>query len=424
MTTTPEANRISLHPKYSNLFRDLPEVRYFIITGGRGSAKSFDVSTWACDDLTKDEPRKTLFTRYTMTAANISIIPEFSEKIDLLGMHDSFDVQLKDIINTDTENAILFRGIKTSSGNQTANLKSIQGITTWILDEAEELEDEDTFDKIDLSIRDKKTQNRVIIVLNPCHTKHWINKRFFDEPEVPHGFNGIVGDTCYIHTSYLDNWHNLSESFLKIAARTKRTNEKKYNHLFLGDWVDDIDGALWKQSTMIDPYRVTRAPDLKRIVIGVDPSVSSTGDQDECGIGAAGIGFDGEYYVLEDATALLSPAEWGKTSVGLYKNHQADRIVAEVNQGGDLVEMNIHNVDSSVPVKKVRATRGKLIRAEPISALYEEGKVHHVGCFPELEDEMTTYTGDGDSPNRLDWLVWALTELSQNEPDEAFLMTI
>jgi PBSX family phage terminase large subunit len=359
-----------------------------------------------------------------MTAAHISIIPEFSEKIELLDMSEQFDVQLKDIFNVETDNSILFRGIKTSSGNQTANLKSIQGITTWILDEAEELEDEDTFDKIDLSIRDKNSQNRVIIVLNPCHKKHWIWKRFFDEPAVAHDFNGIKGDVCYIHTSYLDNIDNLSDSFIAIAEKAKARNENKYRHLFLGEWMDDVDGALWKQSTMIDPYRVSRAPDLKRIVIGVDPSVTSTGTQDECGIGAAGIGFDGEYYVLEDATDLLTPSEWGKTSVGLYKKHEADRIVAEVNQGGDLVEMNIHNVDKAVPVKKVRATRGKLMRAEPISALYEDGKVHHVGSFNELETEMTTYIGDGDSPNRLDWLVWALTELSQNEVDEAFLFSV
>lgn len=409
------SNDIHIHRKYGPLFDPSNKCRYFIISGGRGSGKSFGVSTWACNDATAGDPRKTLFTRYTMTAAHISIIPEFAQKIELMGMEKCFDVQAKDIINLQTGNSILFRGIKTSSGNQTANLKSIQGVTTWILDEAEELVDESIFDKIDLSIREKNSQNRVVIVLNPCHKNHWIYKRFFDEPGVAFNFNGAKGDVCYIHTSYLDNAENLSASFMQQAERVKLRSAAKYNHLFLGEWVDETEGALWKQSTMIDPFRVFKAPDLRRIVIGVDPSVTSTGEQDECGIGAAGVGFDGEYYIIEDASGLFSPAEWGRVAVGAYKRHHADRVIAEVNQGGDLVEMNIHNVDKSVPVKKVRATRGKMMRAEPISALYEDGKVHHIGYFRELESEMTTYTGSGESPNRLDWLVWALTELSQND---------
>lgn len=411
--------QIRVHPKYKPLFDPSVRCRYFILTGGRGSGKSFGVSVSECNHTTSNEPHKTLFTRYTMVAAHISIIPEFSEKIDLLGMHDVFDVQLKDIINKQTGNSIIFRGIKTSSGNQTANLKSIQGITTWILDEAEELQDEGMFDTIDLSIREKGVQNRVIIVLNPTHKKHWIYKRFFEESNVPHDYNGIVGDVCYINTSYLDNIDNLSDSFINQAERIKRINPSKYRHLFLGEWADETEGALWRQSTMIDPFIVRRAPNMKRIIVGVDPSVTSSGNQDECGIVVVGKGFDGHYYVLSDKSGLYSPSEWGRVSVAEYKNHKADRIAAEVNQGGDLVEMNIRNVDKSAAVKKVRATRGKLLRAEPIAGLYEEGLVHHVGHFDELEAEMTTFTGDGDSPNRLDALVWALTELSQNEPGNA-----
>lgn len=386
--------QIHINEKYAPLFDPDIDCRYFILTGGRGSGKSFAVSTSECNNTTSSAPYKTLFTRYTMTAAHISIIPEFSEKIGLLGMENSFDVQLKDIVNTETGNSILFRGIKTSSGNQTANLKSIQGITTWIIDEAEELVDESIFDTIDLSIRAKGVQNRVIILLNPTHKHHWIYKRFFEDPGVKHGFNGVKDDVCYIHTSYLDNIENLSQSFIDRANKVKAQNPAKYRYVFLGEWISETDGALWKQSTMIDPFRVSRYPELRRIVVGVDPSVTSTGNQDECGIGVAGIGYDGEFYVLKDSSGMFSPSEWGRISVAEYKNHKADRIVAEVNQGGDLVEMNIHNVDSSIPVKKVRATRGKLTRAEPISALYEDGKVHHVGVFDELEIEMTTYTGE------------------------------
>jgi len=186
--------------------------------------------------------------------------------------------------------------------------------------------------------------------------------------DVEYDFNGIKGDVCYIHSSYLDNLENLSDSFIAQAERVKKLNPAKYRHLFLGEWVDETEGALWKQSTMIDPFIVHKHPEMKRIVVGVDPSVSSTGDQDECGVVVAGLGIDGDYYVLADESGVYSPLEWGRVTAGQYKKYQADRVIAEINQGGDLVEMNIKNVDNSVMVKKVRATRGKLVRAEPVAA--------------------------------------------------------
>ena len=407
-------NEINLAKKYQPLFQD-ENWTYAIITGGRASAKSFSVSTFATLLLTSDKKHRVLFTRYTMVAADMSIIPEYREKIELLGLEKDFDITKRDIFHRGTGSDIIFRGIQTSSGNQTAKLKSIPGLTTWILDEAEELVDETIFDTIDYSIRQAGVQNRIIIVMNPALKEHFIYKRFFEEPNVDHDFNGILGNTLYIHTTYLDNLKNLSPKFIANANDLKVRSPLKYNHIFLGEWANECEGALWKMKTMIAPFRVLKAPaELRRVVVGVDPSVTSTGNQDECGIIVAGESFDGHYYILADSSGQMSTGSWARVTVAEYKNFECDNIIAEVNQGGDLVKMNIKNIDASVPVKMVRATRGKLTRAEPIATLYEEGLVHHVGGFSKLETEMTTFTGHGDSPNRLDALVWVLTELSQN----------
>lgn len=187
-----------------------------------------------------------LFTRYTMTSAHLSIIPEFLEKIGLLGYDNTFSVNKSEVINTSNNSEILFRGIKTSAGNQTGNLKSLMGINTFILDEAEELVDETIFDTIDLSIREKTTQNRVVLILNPTTKEHWIYKRFFEAKGIEAGFNGIKDNICYIHTNYLDNKDNLSQSFLERVEDIKHNNFKKYKHSILGAWLDKAEGVVFE----------------------------------------------------------------------------------------------------------------------------------------------------------------------------------
>ena len=424
---------LQINPKYEPLWSG--KYRYAVISGGRGSSKSFSTQVFL-SQLTYEAGHKILSTRYTMTSAKKSVIPEFRHKLSILPSpyttataDDDFEQAENTFVNLHSKSELMFTGIKTSSGIQTANLKSIEGVTTWAMEEAEELVDDGTeteactFDKIDDSIRTKDSALRTILVWNPSHEDSFVYQRFFKERGVDITFNGIKDDVLYIYTTYLDNINNLNESFIAKAARVKEKNPDRYDHIYMGLPIKENANALWKKSTMISPYRVSKAPDLKRIVVGVDPAVTSSGNQDETGIIVAGKGFNGEYYVLRDLSSLYTTSEWGRAVVGAYKDSDADRIVAEVNQGGDLVEMNITNCDKSLKskVKKVRATRGKLIRAEPISALYEDGQVHHVGSFSEMEDELCSYTGDGDSPNRLDGLVWALTELSQGETAEPFI---
>lgn len=180
-----------------------------------------------------------------MTSAHLSIIPEFLEKIGLLGYDDVFSINKSEVVNTKNKSDILFRGIKTSAGNQTASLKSLTGVSNWILDEAEELIDEDIFDTIDLSIREKNIQNRVVLILNPVTKEHWIYKRFFEDKGVEAGFNGVRDNVCYIHSTYLDNKENLSQSFLERIKTIKHRNFKKYQHKILGGWLDRADGVVF-----------------------------------------------------------------------------------------------------------------------------------------------------------------------------------
>lgn len=237
---------IKKHPKKWNSLGI--KTRFFVVTGGRGSGKSFEIARFI-NLLSFESGHRILFTRQTMISAHLSIIPEFQEKIDLMELNDHFTITKNEITNIQSGSEIIFRGIKTSSGDQTANLKSLQGVTTWILDEAEELTDETTFDKINLSIRQKGKQNRVILILNPSTKEHWIYKRFFEAEGVTEGFNGVKGSTTYIHTTYLDNKENLSESFITQVEQMKQNNPNKFKHVILGGWLDKAEGVVfdnWK----------------------------------------------------------------------------------------------------------------------------------------------------------------------------------
>jgi PBSX family phage terminase large subunit len=240
---------VQLNPKYKPLYTT--KKRYILVTGGRGSAKSFNVSSFICL-LTYEEWQKILYTRYTMTSAEISIIPEFKEKIDLMEVSDSFHSNKADVTNLISGNDILFRGIKTSSGIQTANLKSINGVSCFVVDEAEEFTDEESFDTIDLSIRTTRAQNRVVIIMNPSNKDHWIYKRWFMNSHRIEMIDGLPveisthPDVEHIHTTYLDNLHNLSESALDVIRRMKETSMRVYGHKAIGQWLEVAEGSLFQ----------------------------------------------------------------------------------------------------------------------------------------------------------------------------------
>ena len=230
-------NKIVLSPKWKPLFNS--KDRYHICTGGRGSSKSFSVTMFLVI-LTFEEGHKILFTRYTLTSAKTSIIPQFMECMELLGYDDrDFEITNDTITNKKTGSQILFKGIKTSSGVQTASLKSLTGITSFVVDEAEELVDEQVFNKIDFSVRVKGIHNRVILIMNPATVDHWIYKRWFANKET-------TKNTTYIHTTYLDNKKNLNEDIVQQFEQLKIDKPKEYNHVVLGGWKLKADGVIFE----------------------------------------------------------------------------------------------------------------------------------------------------------------------------------
>lgn len=230
-------------------------------------------------------------------------------------------------------------------------------------------------------------------------------------------------DVVLTRGSTFENADNLAPGFLaEIVGRYEgtRLGRQELN----AEILDDTPGALWQRAS-IDDARITPAelPTLQRIVVAIDPAVKSGEGADETGIIVAGVDSRGHGYVLADRSGRFSPDGWAREAVAAYRAHRADRIVAEVNNGGEMVENTVRSVDAGVPYTAVHASRGKVVRAEPVAAFYEQGRVHHVGSFPILEDQLCSFTSDfsrsvaGYSPDRLDALVWALSELMVDRPD-------
>ena len=234
--------KIKINKKYTPLGNS--DARYYIVTGGRGSGKSFSINLLLVM-LTYEAGHTILFTRYTLASAYVSIIPEFIEKLEMLDVFDNFYITKDEIRNKLSGSKIIFKGIKTSSGDQTANLKSLQGVTTFVIDEAEELTSEETFDKIDLSVRQMHQQNRVILILNPVTKDNWIYNRFFQDKGVQEGSNTTIDNVTYIHTTYLDNINNLSKSYLNQIENIKKRRPEKYKHQMLGGWLDKAEGVIF-----------------------------------------------------------------------------------------------------------------------------------------------------------------------------------
>lgn len=221
-------------------------------------------------------------------------------------------------------------------------------------------------------------------------------------------------DTRVTRVATWANAAHLAPAFLNaVIARYEGTQLGRQE--LGGEIIEDEPGVLFPRS-VIEEFRITKAPTMSRIVIAVDPPVSSGPRADACGIVCAGLGHDSRCYVLADASITnASPARWGSRVVDAYHEWRADRVIAEVNQGGEMVEAVLREIDPALPVRTVHATRGKRVRAEPVAALYEQGRVSHVGAFPELEDELCAFeqilASTGRSPDRADALIWALTDL-------------
>jgi hypothetical protein len=270
---------------------------------------------------------------------------------------------------------------------------------------------------------------------NPPSKLHWSYQLF--RAKVKPGTKEALptpDDYAEMRVNPADNSENLPPEYFDVLGSMSSAKRVRFE---AGEWASEVNGALWavedrkapdgKNMPGIDSLRVAKAPEMRRIVVAVDPSgTRGDGGGDDIGIVVAGLGVDGGAYVLEDGTCQMSPEGWGRRAVDLYHRHEADRIVGERNFGGDMVRFTVATADRHASFKEVVASRGKAVRAEPISALYEQGKVHHVGVFADLEDQMCNFTASGyvgeGSPDRADALVWALTELMLGERKTAAML--
>lgn len=370
------------HPLYTDTDKFI-----ILITGGRGSGKSFNASTFI-ERLTFEMTEagkivhQVLYTRYTMVSAGISIIPEMMEKIELDGTTKYFKTTKTDIVNKMTNSRIMFRGIKTSSGNQTAKLKSIQGITTFVCDEAEEWTNEEEFDKIMLSIRKKGIQNRIIIIMNPCDSNHFIYKKYIENTHKLVEIDGVQvqvsthPNVFHIHTTYFDNLENLSPEFLREVQEMKEKNPEKYAHVVIGRWADVAEGAVFKKWGIVKEFPQW----AKKVAIGQDFGYTTdVSAAVKCGI------VDNALYVDELCyqSGMLTNALADKVrpyGLKVFAESADPRLVDEIKLRG----VNIYGVDKSGP--SIKAGIDKILSMD----LYVTERSYN------LMKELRTYVWDKD----------------------------
>ena len=325
------------HPLYENKDKFI-----ILITGGRGSGKSFNAATFV-ERLTfeklNDIVHKILYTRYTMTSAHMSVIPELLEKIELDETQKYFHSTKSDVVNVMTGSTIMFRGIKTSSGSQTAKLKSIHGITTFVCDEAEEWTSEQDFEKMMFSIRQKGIQNRVIIIMNPTDSNHFVYKRYIEDSHDLVEFDGVPvqisnhPNVLHIHTTYLDNIENLSEEFLREVDEMKHKNPEKYAHTIMGRWADVAEGAVFKKWGVVDKF----PEHAKKVAIGLDFGYSQDPSSAvRCGIVDNDLYLDEVFY---EQGMLISELARRLSEEGLfvYADSADPRLIQEIANKGVII---------------------------------------------------------------------------------------
>lgn len=312
-----------------------------LITGGRASGKSHFVSSFL-ERLTFEMTpvdkivHQILYTRYTMVSANISIIPEFLEKAELDGTQKYFRSTRSDVTNRMTGSTVMFRGLKTSSGNQTAKLKSIHGITTFVVDEAEEWVSEKEFETIMLSIRQKGIQNRIIIVMNPTDNNHWVYKRFIENTHKEVMYDGVPvqisthPNVLHIHTTYLDNIENLSQEFINEVEDMKANNPEKYAHTVMGRWADVAEGAVFKHIGVVKEFPKW----CKKVAIGLD--FGYTNDVSAammCGMIDDNLYVDELFYRTSMLSSDLIKA-LHRYEMKVFSDSADPRLVQEIHNGG------------------------------------------------------------------------------------------
>lgn len=388
------------HSRQSFWDLSVPDTECYFANGllHHNSGKSHFFAEMVVERSVQTPAYRTVCVREVQKSLRESVKLLIEDKIRTMGVGPLFNIRYESIV-TPGDGLILFQGMQDHTAE---SIKSLEGFDVAYMEEAQTITKR-SLEYLRPTIR--KPDSEIWAAWNPRHASDPIDEFFRGEAPPP--------DSVCVEANYMDN--PFFPEVLEIErAFDEKNNRHRYGHIWLGDYEPAAIGAIWDRLTFHNG-RVDEAPEMERIVVAVDPAVSSEEGSNEHGIIVAGIGSDGRGYVLDDVSMRGGPQQWAERVVAVYDRYEADAVVIEVNQGGDMVRHTLRTVRPSLRVIEVRATRGKHVRAEPIAALYTMGRVSHVGAFPELEDQcclMTAagYEGEG-SPDKVDALVWAFTDL-------------
>ena len=377
--------------------------RYKGAHGGRGSGKSWFFAGLLVEWCILNPGARVVCVREVQKSLRESVKLLIEDMIKLMGVEGQFR-SLSDSIITPGGGIILFQGM---ADHTKESIKSLEGFDVAYVEEAQTMT-KGSLEMLRPTIRktyQDGTHAEIWFSWNPRAAEDPVNK-FLRGPDPP-------PDSVVIESNYMDN-----PFFPRVLEMERQFDEQhspeRYGHIWLGHFEPAALGALWTRAAL-HQGRVREIPEMARIIVAVDPAISSEDGSNEHGIVVAGVGQDQRGYVLDDVTIKGGPQQWAERAVATYDRFEADAIVIEINQGGDMVRHTLKTVRPDLPIIEVRATRGKHVRAEPIAALYTMGKVSHVGTFAKLEDQLCLFTPAGyegkGSPDRADALVWAMTEL-------------
>lgn len=375
--------------------------RYKAIYGGRGTGKSHGVAL-ALLVLGRNLPLRILCAREVQKSIKDSVKQLLDDKIKDYGMSDFYQ-SLQNEIRGINGTTFLFAGLGTMTADQ---LKSMEGVDICWVEEAQTIS-ERSLEILIPTIRSSKNlpESELWFTWNPRNASDPVDVLFRGDVTPP--------GAMIIRMNPRDNPF-FPEELKREMEFDKVQKPYRFDHIWHGEYEPMAIGAIWNRVNLRENRRA-EAPEMGRILVGIDPAISSEERSNEHGIIVAGVGIDGRGYVLDDMSLKGTPGEWAKRAVTAFDKWQADGIVIEVNQGGDMVKHTLSTVRPHLPIIEVRASRGKHVRAEPISALYDVGKISHVGTFEQLESQMCQMTASGfegeGSPDRCDALVWTLTQL-------------
>jgi phage terminase large subunit-like protein len=391
----------------------LKQARYLGAYGGRGSGKSYFMAELIVERCLTNPKTRVVCVREVQKSLKESAKRLIEDRIADFGATNHFEIR-NDHIKTPGGGVIIFQGM---SDHTAESIKSLENFQVAWVEEAQSLSKR-SLELLRPTIR--APGSSLLFSWNPRSKSDPVDA-LLRGPQPP-------PDAIVVRANYNDNPHFPKELEAERLF-DKRTYPDRYAHIWLGAYEPEALGAIWTRQ-VIEGNRLPEPPTLERIVVGVDPAVTSTEVSDTHGVVVCGLGSDGHGYVLEDASLRGSPSQWANRALAMYDKWEADAIVIEVNQGGDMVRHTLNSTGRTVNIIEVRATRGKHVRAEPISALYSTGRIHHVGSFPELEDQLCAFTAHGyegkDSPDRADSMIWCMTELfprittPKSEPEEYY----